>query len=761
MRSSAAAPVRANPSGLQTSGLAATGRLQRQCACGQHTIAGGECEDCKDKKRAVLQRSPRDAAAPVPVPSLVGGVLVSGGRPLAPATRALMERTLTGDFSRVPASTGTMRSPVIGPADDHFEHEAHRQADRFRGPAGPSPVPRSNRARYDLGRVRIHTGAQAAAAAESVDAHAFTLGEHIVFGHGQYAPETAAGRQLLAHELTHVIQQGGAATAGRVQRASAGTKFLRGLRDVAFFIPSLFGAELNYSDDELLEYLQGISDKDQPDGGYYSDNKARQVVGRWADGSTKFKLDAKKVKLLIREMQGGIVTNGDRQAIMTLLERSSDETLADALNPANVDFAELLGDLNSGPYSGRVVRWFLAHRAMQRDLLLASFATWFAKENFASAQRPLAERVLHDIFAVTSGLDFSDDTEFKNEVVKRVSISSQMTESQESPQSSNNGFDYPENLEASDGCSDYKPPAQGDKINLANARVNKDARKYWSEAHLHPTFYYYFDLSPDGLENPYQALVKLFTPQESICDKTLIHCDYLVNVIQFRTYAETLGIDKFNGYVRSGRIHMRLTWSGFPTADWDPRSPKALGYRQDIRPKSKDDLLIGDHVIFWNHLAFDGLNVRQQSPWRLENAVLTDKDEAGKDLFQGHGSGSGSPSTEHAMLKELAHAYNGYAKSAMRITNAITNGTPAEKAAREAERQKEYPWVIWENNDWFVVDPGRDQARANRRYKLQLADEEHPETDELLPGLLDPHDRSILSPVDRPIESAPGKAPQP
>ncbi len=108
-----------------------------------------------------------------------------------------------------------------------------------------------------------------ATAAESVDAHALPLGRPYRVRHVAYAPETAAGRQLLAHELTHVVQQGGAAPAGYIQRASTGTEVLRGLRDVAFFMPSLLGfAELSYSDDELLEYLQGISDKDQPDGGY-------------------------------------------------------------------------------------------------------------------------------------------------------------------------------------------------------------------------------------------------------------------------------------------------------------------------------------------------------------------------------------------------------------------------------------------------------------------------------------------------------------
>jgi hypothetical protein len=53
----------------------------------------------------------------------------------------------------------------------------------------------------------VHTDARAAAAARAVNALAYTLGHNIVFGAGQYAPETMAGRRLLAHELTHVLQQ--------------------------------------------------------------------------------------------------------------------------------------------------------------------------------------------------------------------------------------------------------------------------------------------------------------------------------------------------------------------------------------------------------------------------------------------------------------------------------------------------------------------------------------------------------------------------
>lgn len=62
---------------------------------------------------------------------------------------------------------------------------------------------------YDFGDVRIHTGPEAARSAASLQALAYTTGNHIVFNKGQYDPGTSGGRHLLAHELTHVIQQHG------------------------------------------------------------------------------------------------------------------------------------------------------------------------------------------------------------------------------------------------------------------------------------------------------------------------------------------------------------------------------------------------------------------------------------------------------------------------------------------------------------------------------------------------------------------------
>ena len=61
---------------------------------------------------------------------------------------------------------------------------------------------------YDFSRVRVHRDAHAAESARAVDALAYTVGRDVVFGAGQYAPESVEGRRLLAHELAHTIQQG-------------------------------------------------------------------------------------------------------------------------------------------------------------------------------------------------------------------------------------------------------------------------------------------------------------------------------------------------------------------------------------------------------------------------------------------------------------------------------------------------------------------------------------------------------------------------
>jgi len=136
------------------------------------------------------------------------------------------------------AAAQILRKAPLGSPDDVHEREAEQTADRFMrmagsvpprpspSAAGPSTRPAANPASsggaplptalrdevesrfgHDFSHVRVHTNDDAARAASSVQARAYTLGNDIVFGAGEYAPATARGQRLLAHELAHVVQQ--------------------------------------------------------------------------------------------------------------------------------------------------------------------------------------------------------------------------------------------------------------------------------------------------------------------------------------------------------------------------------------------------------------------------------------------------------------------------------------------------------------------------------------------------------------------------
>ena len=82
----------------------------------------------------------------------------------------------------------------------------------------------------DFSGVRVHTDGQAAASASSVNAHAYTVGNDIVFGSGRYDPASPTGQRTIAHELTHVVQQrsgpvDGTPAAGGIQLSNPADRF--------------------------------------------------------------------------------------------------------------------------------------------------------------------------------------------------------------------------------------------------------------------------------------------------------------------------------------------------------------------------------------------------------------------------------------------------------------------------------------------------------------------------------------------------------
>jgi Domain of unknown function (DUF4157) len=81
------------------------------------------------------------------------------------------------------------------------------------GSGGGQPLDRDTRTEmetnlgHDFSDVKVHTGGKASESAKSVQAQAYTVGNDIVFGGDNYSPGTSAGKRMLAHELTHVVQQ--------------------------------------------------------------------------------------------------------------------------------------------------------------------------------------------------------------------------------------------------------------------------------------------------------------------------------------------------------------------------------------------------------------------------------------------------------------------------------------------------------------------------------------------------------------------------
>ncbi|HEX6938861.1 MAG TPA: DUF4157 domain-containing protein [Longimicrobiales bacterium] len=155
-------------------------QVLRAAGADREGVDGGACSTCPGGTRGQVggrvQGMGVEASGgiPVPAPPIVQDVLRSPGRPLDAAARAYFE-------------------PRFG---------------------------------VEFDRVRIHTDADAARSADALGALAYTVGRDIVFAAGRYAPETAEGKRLLAHELTHVQQQRGASvpgTRGVIQRQPAPT----------------------------------------------------------------------------------------------------------------------------------------------------------------------------------------------------------------------------------------------------------------------------------------------------------------------------------------------------------------------------------------------------------------------------------------------------------------------------------------------------------------------------------------------------------
>lgn len=128
----------------------------------------------------------------------------------APVAHRLIQRcgTITPATCPCHGERDVVRRSALAPRHTHVPAIVHEVLSLSGEPLSASArVALEPRFGRDFSNVRVHTGTRAARAAEAVSARAFTVGRNLVFGSGQYAPHTNTGLSLLAHELTHVLQQ--------------------------------------------------------------------------------------------------------------------------------------------------------------------------------------------------------------------------------------------------------------------------------------------------------------------------------------------------------------------------------------------------------------------------------------------------------------------------------------------------------------------------------------------------------------------------
>ena len=167
---------------------------------------------------------------------------------------------------------------------------------------------------YDFSRVRVHTGPEASRSTRALNALAYTHGRHVVFANGRYAPGTHEGRRLLAHELTHVVQQAGGNRRAAIMRQvnPERKRFLRHIR-----VPPEEVNRVPDADIRQTEEFRSLTDRD--------------LVWQWGDKVTEEEAFL-TCRLILKALRSGVRVDWEEDArdylelARTLKREGGDET---------------------------------------------------------------------------------------------------------------------------------------------------------------------------------------------------------------------------------------------------------------------------------------------------------------------------------------------------------------------------------------------------------------------------------------------------
>ncbi len=259
---------RSAPAAVKVRPGSASPTLQRKCACGRGASSlVGDCPDCQRKKALRLQKKrllvgATDDPLEHEADRVADQVLAAPAHAAVGAASIHVPRRpveISGEAEPAPASVERMLAGSGAPLEPPLRQDMER---RFG---------------YDFSRVRVYSGAGAAESARDVNAAAYAVGQNIVFGDGRFAPASREGRRLIAHELTHVVQQSGspaaahAGTSPYVARAPQGGA--GDAQDRAQRLQRIFTAQSSL--EEVMAIIESIRPSDSASGLY--------VLARGAD----------------------------------------------------------------------------------------------------------------------------------------------------------------------------------------------------------------------------------------------------------------------------------------------------------------------------------------------------------------------------------------------------------------------------------------------------------------------------------------------